>query len=132
MRLENIRIPHGGPLQGDFELEPGDLNLIYGRNETGKTYLVEALIQVLFSKGKRGQAAWGLREWDLKGRILVSGLDEEPVRFTTTGKKVEEFWTEESGLPPDLARLLVVKGGDAFLDSKAIDGVGENTLRRYL
>jgi len=132
MRLENIRIPHGGPLQGDFELEPGDLNLIYGRNETGKTYLVEALIQVLFSKGKRGQAAWGLREWDLKGRILVSGLDEEPVRFTTTGKKVEEFWTEESGLPPDLARLLVVKGGDAFLDSKAVDGVGENTLRKYL
>jgi ABC-type hemin transport system ATPase subunit len=47
IRLEHIRISRGGPLLEDFELEPGDLNLIYGRNETGKTYLVEALIRPL-------------------------------------------------------------------------------------
>jgi DNA repair exonuclease SbcCD ATPase subunit len=132
IRLEHIRISRGGPLREDFELEPGDLNLIYGRNETGKTYLVEALIRVLFSKGKRSHAAWDLREWDLKGRIQVLGLGSEPISFTTTGKKLEEFWTEESGMPPDLARLLVVKGGEVFLDSDADDGVGGQVLRNYL
>ena len=132
IRLEHIRISRGGPLLEDFELEPGDLNLIYGRNETGKTYLVEALIRVLFSKGKRSHAAWELREWDLKGRVQVSGLGSEPISFTTTGKKLEQFWREESGMPPDLARLLVVKGGEVFLDSDADDGGGDQVLRNYL
>ena len=132
IRLEHIRINRGGPLRGDFELECGDLNLIYGCNETGKTYLVEALIRVLFSKGKKSQVAWDLREWDLKGRVEVSGLEAEPVAFTTTGRKLEEYWEEGSGLPPDLARLLVVKGGDTVLEAGAADGVGERQLREYL
>jgi energy-coupling factor transporter ATP-binding protein EcfA2 len=132
IRLDHVRIHREGPLSGDFELEPGDLNLVYGRNETGKTYLVEALIRVLFAKGKRSQDAWALRDWDLKGRVSVSGLGEEPVRFTTTGQSLEEFWNQEAGLPPDLSRLLVVKGGDAFLGADAVDGVGQQVLRNYL
>jgi hypothetical protein len=59
-------------------------------------------------------------------------LGSEPISFTTAGKKLEEFWTEESGMPPDLARLLVVKGGEVFLDSDADDGVGDQVLRNYL
>jgi len=132
IRLDHVRIHRGGPLREDFELEPGDLNLVYGRNETGKTYLVEALIRVLFTKGKRSRAAWALRDWDLKGRVSVSGLGEELVRFTTTGRSLEEFWEQEAGLPPDLSRLLVVKGGDAFLGADAADGVGQQVLRTYL
>ena len=132
IRLEHVRINRGGPLREDFELDPGDLNLMYGHNETGKTYLVEALIRVLFSKGKRSQTEWALRDWDLKGRVSVSGLEDDPVAFTTTGRKLEEYWTEESGLPPDLARLLVVKGGDAVLEAGSADGVGQQLLRDCL
>lgn len=132
IKIEHIRVNRGGPLGEDFKLTPGQLNLIYGRNESGKTYLVEAFIQLLYSKGKKSGEAWGLRQWDLKGRIEVSGLAEENVPFTKTSKKLEEYWAEEHGLPPDLARLLVVKGGDALLDPDAGDGVGDQLLRTYL
>ncbi|MFH1572160.1 MAG: AAA family ATPase [Gemmatimonadota bacterium] len=132
IRLDHVRIQRGGPLRADFELAPGDLNLVYGRNETGKTYLVEALVRVLFAKGKRSGAAWALRDWDLKGRVSVSGLGAEPVAFTATGRSLEEHWEQAAGLPPDLARLLVVKGGDALLAADAADGVGTKVLRTYL
>jgi len=128
IRLEHLRIQRGGPLLEDFEFEPGDLNLIYGRNETGKTYLVEAIIRILFSKGTRSQEAWGLREWDLKGRINITGLQKEAIPFTTTGDKLGQYWQKELGLPPDLARLLVVKSSEVILDPAA----GDQMLRNYL
>ena len=36
-RIDRIKVNRAGPLESDFEFEPGDLNLIYGQNETGKT-----------------------------------------------------------------------------------------------
>ena len=49
LRIKRIKVDRGGPLRSDFEFEPGDLNLIYGKNETGKTYVVESLIKFLFN-----------------------------------------------------------------------------------
>ena len=115
IRIDRIKVNRGGPLCSDFELEPGDLNLIYGHNETGKTYIVETMINLLFRTGSRSPAKWNLREWDLGGRIIVSGLENEPVPFTKTGKKLEQYWEAGSGLPRDLSRLLVVKAGGICL-----------------
>ena len=52
IRIDRIKVNRGGPLNRDFELEPGDLNLIYGYNETGKTYIVESIINLLFETGR--------------------------------------------------------------------------------
>ena len=52
IRIDRISINRGGPLKDDFTFEPAGLNLIYGSNETGKTYIVEALIDFLFKTGK--------------------------------------------------------------------------------
>jgi uncharacterized protein YhaN len=132
VRINRIKVNRGGPLTSDFELEPGDLNVIYGHNETGKTYIVETLINLLFKTGARSPAKWNLRDWNLDGRITVSGLEPEPVRFTKTGKKLEDYWEEQAGLPEDFSRLLVVKAGDTILVEEDEDGLGRGILKDYL
>jgi energy-coupling factor transporter ATP-binding protein EcfA2 len=131
IRIIRIKVNRGGPLASDFEMQPGNLNLIYGPNESGKTYLVEALIKFLFKTNKRAPVDWPLREWDLTGRAVVSGLKESPVTFTKTGDKIEGHWEERLGLPGDLSRLLVVRAGETAL-AKGGDGVGRDMLRGYL
>ncbi len=131
-RIDRIKVNRGGPLDTDFDFEPGDLNLIYGRNESGKTYVVESLIRFLFKTTGKAPVAAGLRlDWDVAGKVIVSGLESDPVSFNRTSKKLEEYWEEGLGLPPDLSRLLVVRAGETSL-TKSVDGVGRDLLKDYL
>jgi uncharacterized protein YhaN len=139
IHIDRISINRGGPLKDDFNLEPEGLNLIYGCNETGKTYLVEALIELLFRTGK--STPWikkrtksresTIRSWEPQGRIAVSGLEDETTIFTPNGRKLDDFAGSGGGLPEDLSRLMVVRAGDTKLSS-APDGIGDEVLRTYL
>lgn len=131
IRIDRIKVNRGGPLRNDFILEPGDINLIYGHNETGKTYIIESIINLLLRTGKKSNIDWALREWDLSGSIIVSGLQDRPISFTRTGRKLEDYWEENVGLPQDFSRLLVVKAGETLLSGEE-DGVGRNILKNYL
>jgi len=131
IRIDRIRVNRGGPLEEDFKLKAGDINLIYGHNETGKTYVVESIINLLFRTGKKSPITWNLRGWDFAGNIIVSGLQDKPVTFSRTGKKLEDHWEEEIGLPQDFSRLLVVKEGETLLAHEE-DGVGRDILKNYL
>ena len=131
IRIDRIKVNRGGPLENDFRLEPGDINLIYGHNETGKSYIVEAIINLLFRTGRKSTIDWNLRGWEFAGSIIVSGLEDKPVTFTRTGKKLDDYWEEEIGLPQDFSRLLVVKEGETLLADKK-DGVGRDILKNYL
>ncbi len=130
-RIDRIKVNRAGPLESDFEFEPGDLNLIYGQNETGKTYVVESLIKFLFKTNKRAPVDWKLRGWDIAGKAIVSGLESDPVAFTTSGQKLEDYWEDGLGLPRDLSRLLVVRAGETLLAEEG-DGVGRDILKDYL
>ncbi len=130
-RIDRIHVNRGGPLESDFEFVPGDLNLVYGRNETGKTYVVESLIRFLFKTTGKAPVAAGLRDWSIGGRVIVSGLeDSEP--FKNSSKKLEDYWENGAGLPSDLSRLLVVRAGETLLAESAEDGVGRDMLKDYL
>jgi len=132
IRIDRIKVNRGGPLDSDFELEPGDLNLIYGHNETGKTYIVESAISLLFRTDRRGPVNWNLREWDLGGKIVVSGLDDNPVFFTKTSNRLEDYWRGiNKGLPQDFSRLLVVRAGETTLSGET-NGVDRSILKDYL
>ena len=139
IRIDRISINRGGPLKDDFTLEPARLNLIYGSNETGKTYIVEALIDFLFKTGKgtpwiqkkNNSPESTFRKWKPGGKILVSGLEDTATAFTSGGSKLDDFRTSGSCLPEDLSRLLVVRAGDTRLSSTG-DGIGDNILRTYL
>jgi hypothetical protein len=134
IRIERIRVNKGGPLKNDFELEPGAINLIHGHNETGKSYVVEAIINTLFRTGKKAPIGWKLRGLSSAGNITVSGLNDRPVTFKKTSDKLEDYWEEETGLPQDLSRMLVVKEGETLLaEGKDVkDGVGRDILKNYL
>lgn len=132
IRIENIRVNRGGPLRQDFQLKPGDINLVYGHNETGKTYIVESIISLLFRTGAKSVVDWNLRGWDFAGNIVVSGLEDKVVTFTKTSKKLDDYWEGQIGLPPDFSRLLVVKGGESLLLAREEDGVGRDILKNYL
>ncbi len=132
VRINRIKVNRYGPLKEDFELEPGDLNLIYGKNETGKTYIVETLINLLFKTGRGSPAKWSLKEWDYTGTITVSGLEKKSVTFTKTSRKLEDYWQESNrALPQDLSRLLVVRAGNTSLSEES-GGISKSILKDYL
>lgn len=47
MKIRTIKLKAYGPIR-DFSIAPADFEVVFGRNESGKTALVEALINVLF------------------------------------------------------------------------------------
>ncbi len=128
IRLDKINVKNLGPLDS-LDLKLGSLNLIYGQNETGKTFLVEFLLGSIF----RHASKWNLREIPGIGSVTVSGLTEEPTSFSpTTKKKIEDYWEDdELGLPLNMARLLVVKGGELDLAGTP-GGVNREVLKTAL
>ncbi|MCJ7812679.1 hypothetical protein MUP95_05080, partial [bacterium] len=129
VRIQEIHVKNLGPLK-TFSMELGLYNLVYGKNERGKTYLVEFLVKSLF----RNPRQWKLREIKGSGKVIVQGLNGDLVEFGPLGslKKMEDFWEKSSvGLPVDFSKLLVVKGAEVDLD--AVDGgVDKTILKHYL
>jgi uncharacterized protein YhaN len=127
--IQEINIQNLGPLR-QRSLPLKKFNLIYGRNEQGKTHLVEFVIRALFRNSKD----WGLRPQQGGGKVLVAGLrDGQAVEFSALSqKKLEDFWEEGSvGLPPDFSKLLVVKGAQVELANTA-GGADKAILKRIL
>ena len=127
--IDRVIVKNVGPI-GKHTFDFRRFNLIYGLNESGKTFLVEFLLNSLF----RHAAKWSLREQPGRGRVSVRGLDAEHVNFSPdSAKKLEDFWEEEkTGFPRNMARLLVVKGGELDFSSKAPGGVGRKVLKNTL
>jgi uncharacterized protein YhaN len=127
--IEQIVVENLGPL-GDQTLELGRLNLIYGRNETGKTYLVEFLLRSLF----RHADSWPMRAGLGHGKVTVRGLEQDPKPFAPDSKeKLEDYWDESgAGLPTNMARLMVVKGAELELTESNAVGIDRAVLKAAL
>jgi len=136
IHIDQIKVTRDGPLAEDFELDCGNLNLIYGQNESGKSYLVECLIRSLFKTSDRSVRQWPLRSWDPRAQITVSGLSNGPIKFKPASEeKLESLWhVSDKPLPDDLAHLLVVREGATWLAETGSedDGVGMDVLRNFL
>ncbi|MFO8035105.1 MAG: hypothetical protein R6U57_00545 [Anaerolineales bacterium] len=127
--IERVNIEYLGPL-GEQKFDFDRFNMIYGANETGKTFLVEFLLRSLF----RHASQWPLRNLPGRGIVTLRGVGEGPIEFTPDSrKKLEDYWkVEESGLPANMAQLLVVKGGELDLSREAPGGVGRAVLKNTL
>ncbi len=128
IRIRSIRIQDMGPLT-PVSLDLGLFNLIYGKNERGKTCIVEFIVRSLF----RNARLFNVRGFSGKGHLTLSGLGEKETRFSPgEGKKLEEYWVEDGqGFPLDFSRLLVVKGAETELADSG-GGVDKAILRSFL
>ena len=128
VRIKEIHVQNLDPIT-KVSMKLGVFNLIYGRNEKGKTLLVEFLIRSLFKNPK----LWALRPGRGSGKVLVDGLGEKIVEFKPASEyKMEDFWEKEaSGLPPDFSKLLVVKGAEVELADRTV-GIDKAVLKCYL
>lgn len=128
LHIDRLNVERAGPLS-EVQLPLGRFNLIYGRNEQGKTFLVEFVIRCLFNHHE----AWSLRRADCRGKVLLSGFKDTPRPFMPSSKpKLDDLLVEaQPGLPAQLARLLVVKGAQLNFDHAA-DPAGAGINRAIL
>jgi len=126
IRIDRISVKDLGPIK-KFNASFGTLNLVYSKNERGKTFLTEFLIRSLF----RNKSRWSLRSGG-KGKVTLIGLDKTPVDFTLASpKKLEDYWEKsDRGLPPSMAKLLIVKGGEAGIEDNG--GVSKFLIKEVL
>lgn len=127
--IKSIRAKHLGPLD-NFDKELKLINLIYGHNEKGKTYLVEFIYRSLFKNINLPN----LRSVSAPGQVVVSGIEANDVVFSpSTRKKLEDFWEiNQPGLPRDFSKLLVVRGGELDLASNSPAGLNDQILKDFL
>ncbi|MBN2031393.1 AAA family ATPase [bacterium] len=128
VQIQEIRVKNLGPID-QFSMKLGIFNLIYGRNEKGKTFLVEFLIRSLF----RNPRLWKLRSEQGTGKVHVGGLEETVIEFSPLkDRKLEDYWEgSATGLPPDFSKLLTVKGAEVDL-ARVDGGVGKAVVKHYL
>lgn len=74
--IKNITAKNIGPIP-KFQEEFGKLNILYGKNETGKTYLAELFARCLFRSKD-----WGLRQNTGSGKLTITGLEEGEISFS--------------------------------------------------
>ena len=128
IRINHVGVRNLGPLS-EFDRDLKPINLIYGRNEHGKTYLVEFMYRSLFKN-----LSINTRINTGVGQISVSGLDKQSVSFSPSiKKKLEDFWEDSiPGLPRDFSKLLVVKGADLDFTSSDSAGIDDAILKEFL
>ncbi len=120
IRIEEINVRDLGPLKGEHSFPLDTFNLIYGKNERGKTFLVEFILRSLFRSSK----GWRLRDFSVDGKVLLSGINEDTTEFSPDSRlKLEDYLEDaQPGLPMDLAKLLVVRGAElSLVKDKLVD-----------
>src|SRR4030066_424131 len=127
IKIDKLSVKDLGPIKS-FSARFGMFNLIYSRNEKGKTFLTEFIICSLFKNIGR----WCYLRKGGKGKITISGLEKETIDFSpSTRQKLEDYWeTSETGLPVSMAKLLVVKGGETGIEDD--DGISKFLVKEVL
>lgn len=126
IRIESLSVNGLGPI-ASIKWQFKDINLIYGKNEKGKTYLVEFLLSSLFKNVKIN------RPLTESGQVIVSGLEDKPITLTPKiRRKLEEYIFTDDEKPVDLSRLCVVKGGELSFLTGGEESLSKSVLKEYL
>ena len=127
IRIESLTANGLGPI-ASIRWQFKDINLIYGRNEQGKTFLAEYLLASLFRSIKI------VRPLTESGQVNLTGLTSQAARLDPKSKKKLEDYLFQGGeeRPVDLARLLVVRGGELSFTGSPEKPLSRDVLRDYL
>lgn len=131
IKIEKINAKDVGPLK-DFKADLKKINLIYSKNEGGKSFLVEFLIRCLFKKPED----FGYIRNSGIGKVVISGLGEKNIDFSINSKqKLENILEKEfKGLPASFTKLLIVKSGEVELikEKNNYSGINKNLVKELL
>ncbi|MFW6069201.1 MAG: hypothetical protein ACOC9E_06435, partial [Chloroflexota bacterium] len=129
IHIDQINVENAGPVS-ELQLDLGPFNLIYGRNEQGKTFVVEFVIRCLFNN----LSGWTLRDNDCRGKLVLSGLADAPRDFMPSSRrKLEDYLLEtEPGMPEQISRLLVIKGAELSFERARRSGISRAVLKQLL
>ncbi len=129
IHIKQINAKGLGPLE-EFTQEMSLVNLIYGPNEYGKTFLVEFLIRSLFDNHKN----FKLRSLTPSGKVSVSGLADQDIDFSPISREKLDDYLDDfgAGLPTDFSKLLIVKGAELDFDSNIDGGMDKNSIKAFL
>lgn len=127
IKIRDITIDVIGPFDRRQNYKLGMINLFYGKNETGKSYLVRALLGAVFRAEKNNK-------YVLDGaKALVDFADSNSAEFTSKSKNtIEQHLTGAAdNVINDLSRLCVVPEGNLTLDPKLRNNINVEALRGY-
>ena len=102
MKIKAIAIKNYGPIKS-FTLTPGNFELIFGLNESGKTAIVEALTYILFKK-----SSVGLRYG--KPKNISIEIEDDGEFYTLPAKKLNIELPQS-----DIANLLYVQASESSI-----------------
>lgn len=123
MRLTKLYLKLSHP-QKEFTLEPKNLNLIYGKNESGKTAIVDLLIKAFIG-------SWKPRESEGEIRLELENEKKEALikiekKLTAGGGASKALDKKLSWLNTDIFKLLIIRAGD--LTDQIIDDKGNTNV----
>ncbi len=135
IKISKVEIKNAGPINS-FNEEFKPLTLIYGKNESGKTTIVENILAALFKRGKKNRLVEylpSLRDADFLGgaKVEVSGLDKNIVSFNGKKSLDEYLDNDNENLPLSLLNLLFIKEGDAKLINQK-GGLTKDILKQMI
>ncbi len=137
MRISRISVKNLGPIS-TLNKEFKNFNLIYGKNERGKSLIVEFIIKTIFKN--TNESDWGHLRRLGEGNVVINGLD----KFTDNGKSEITFNSEndkeikldvylsEKGMnfPLDIAKLFIIKEGEASLVQNVEAGIDKEFIKK--
>ena len=124
MRISDILVHQQGPLKKNFNLKAKGMNLIYGPNESGKTFIIEALMKWLFHKNSKINKRGRLWNPYPTGWVKITGLPSNPqtehIFEPSASSDLASLFDGVLSSKTDLSELLVVRAGDNLLSSPDI------------
>lgn len=135
LRIEKIKFKSLGPIR-NFDHDFKNVNLIYSKNEGGKSFLVEFIIKSLFANIGQWKSIRDIdANYSKDDGIIISGINGEKITLNPKKKKIEKLdsiFNNNQGMPSVLSKLLIVKSGEVEIAENTQAGINKNFIKDIL
>lgn len=135
LKIEKIKFKSLGPIR-DFDHDFKNVNLIYSKNEGGKSFLVEFIIKSLFANIGQWKSIRDIdTNYSKDDGIIISGINGGKITLNPKKKKIEKLdsiFNNNQGMPSVLSKLLIVKSGEVEIAENTQAGINKNFIKDIL
>lgn len=135
LRIEKIKFKSLGPIR-NFDHDFKNVNLIYSKNEGGKSFLVEFIIKSLFANISQWKSIRDIdANYSKDDGIIISGINGGKITLNPKKKKIEKLdsiFNNNQGMPSVLSKLLIVKSGEVEIAENTQAGINKNFIKDIL